>query len=100
MNLGLTSQVIMPSIATESAMQSANWSMHQELATQAEAPNKAVLDSVSVSFEFFPPRNALMETQLWQAIQRLKAVSPSFMSVTYGAGGYIRGWRHDARGHA
>ncbi len=40
-----------------------------------------------ISFEFFPPRSADMETQLWDAIENLSDWNPDFVSVTYGAGG-------------
>ena len=39
----------------------------------------------AVSFEFFPPKTAEMETQLWNAIRRLAPLRPHFVSVTYGA---------------
>lgn len=42
------------------------------------------------SFEFFPPRDADMERQLWQAIRELESLRPSFVSITYGAGGSTR----------
>lgn len=42
------------------------------------------------SFEFFPPRDADSEAQLWEAIRRLEQLHPSFVSVTYGAGGTTR----------
>jgi methylenetetrahydrofolate reductase (NADPH) len=42
------------------------------------------------SFEFMPPKNAEMERQLWQAIRELEPLRPSFVSITYGAGGSTR----------
>ena len=47
-----------------------------------------------ISFEFFPPKNAEMEATLWASIQRLAPLSPSFVSVTYGAGGSTRERTH------
>lgn len=48
----------------------------------------------AVSFEFFPPRTAQMEQMLWQAIGKLAPLDPSFVSVTYGAGGSTRERTH------
>jgi methylenetetrahydrofolate reductase (NADPH) len=49
---------------------------------------------VAVSFEFFPPKSEKMEAQLWDAVQQLKPLDPSFVSVTYGAGGSTRERTH------
>lgn len=42
------------------------------------------------SFEFFPPRTDEGERQLWSAISDLAPLRPTFVSVTYGAGGTTR----------
>ncbi len=44
----------------------------------------------SFSFEFFPPKDEAGEAQLWQAIRDLEPYRPTFVSVTYGAGGSSR----------
>jgi methylenetetrahydrofolate reductase (NADPH) len=47
-----------------------------------------------VSMEFFPPKTEEMEKTLWRSIERLAPLSPSFVSVTYGAGGSTRERTH------
>ena len=49
---------------------------------------------IAVSFEFFPPKSEKMEQQLWDAVQELAPLTPSFVSVTYGAGGSTRERTH------
>ncbi len=44
---------------------------------------------ITVSFEFFPPK-AEGDDSFWRTIAKLETVAPSFVSVTYGAGGTTR----------
>lgn len=49
----------------------------------------------SLSFEFFPPRAPEAWEELYETIRDLETLSPSFVSVTYGAGGSTRELTHD-----
>ena len=44
----------------------------------------------TVSFEFIPPKTAEDERRIWKTIRELEPLRPSFVSVTYGAGGSTR----------
>jgi methylenetetrahydrofolate reductase (NADPH) len=47
-------------------------------------------DRPTFSFEFFPPKSEEEDALLWQTIRELEPLQPSFVSVTYGAGGSTR----------
>ncbi len=47
------------------------------------------------SFEFFPPKTEAASEALYETIAQLQALKPSFVSVTYGAGGSTRELTHD-----
>ena len=50
----------------------------------------------SVSFEFFPPKSLEGSFRLWDCVNTLAPLDPSFVSVTYGAGGTTRKLTHEA----
>ena len=49
----------------------------------------------TLSFEFFPPKTTADAEALYENIARLETLRPSFVSVTYGAGGSTRQLTHD-----
>ena len=49
-----------------------------------------------VSFEFFPPKTLDASFRLWETVRMLAPLSPTFVSVTYGAGGTTRKLTHEA----
>lgn len=52
-------------------------------------------DRTTFSFEFFPPKTDAASHELFLNIARLEELKPSFVSVTYGAGGSTRDRTHD-----
>jgi methylenetetrahydrofolate reductase (NADPH) len=52
-------------------------------------------ESPTFSFEFFPPKTVEAAESLFQTIRELEEYMPSFVSVTYGAGGSTRDLTHD-----
>lgn len=57
-----------------------------------ESPVRSLVDELrapapAFSFEFFPPKDDAGEELLWQTISELEPLAPTFVSVTYGAGG-------------
>ncbi|MFC5998379.1 methylenetetrahydrofolate reductase [NAD(P)H] [Quadrisphaera sp. GCM10027208] len=58
--------------------------VHEAIAAAVAAGTPAV------SFEFFPPRDDAAADRLWTAVRRLESLQPTFVSVTYGAGGSTR----------
>ena len=48
------------------------------------------MERMTVSVEFFPPKDEAGVSRLWAASSALEIISPDFISVTYGAGGSTR----------
>ncbi|MGJ4970191.1 MULTISPECIES: methylenetetrahydrofolate reductase [NAD(P)H] [unclassified Bradyrhizobium] len=64
-----------------------------DLATAIADGHSAIIRP-KISFEFFPPKTEEMDRTLWASIERLAPLEPSFVSVTYGAGGSTRERTH------
>lgn len=60
----------------------------------ARRSHQAAPTPITASFEFFPPKSDKMAETLWSTVKRLETLNPSFVSVTYGAGGSTRERTH------
>ena len=69
--------------------------MRPDIASSKGLPVLPQPATLSVSFEFFPPKTEQMQAALWDCVTRLAPLCPSFVSVTYGAGGTTRERTHD-----
>lgn len=52
-------------------------------------------NKINISFEFFPPKNILLEENLWSSVTHLSSLAPDFFSVTYGANNGERNRTYD-----
>jgi methylenetetrahydrofolate reductase (NADH) len=68
--------------------------MNESTLLAADSPREVAARRPRVSFEFFPPKTEEMENRLWQVVKRIEPLAPSFVSVTYGAGGSTRTRTH------
>jgi len=58
--------------------------------------NGSQMSAPRISFEFFPPKSLDASFRLWETVQMLAPLNPTFSSVTYGAGGTTRKLTHEA----
>jgi methylenetetrahydrofolate reductase (NADPH) len=72
-----------------------NWSHMPRFATRGQ-PQGDHHDHARISFEFFPPQSLDASFRLWDTVQALAPMQPTFVSVTYGAGGTTRQLTHEA----
>jgi methylenetetrahydrofolate reductase (NADPH) len=68
--------------------------MNETMFCSFPRPSRSACPGINVSFEFFPPKTEDMEVTLWDSIKRLAPLEPTFVSVTYGAGGSTRERTH------
>lgn len=54
------------------------------------------MSAPNISFEFFPPKSLKASFRLWDTVKTLAPLQPTFVSVTYGAGGTTRKLTHEA----
>ena len=52
-------------------------------------------DKTSISFEFYPPKTQEASERLYRSLKHFIPLKPSFVSVTYGAGGTTRKLTHE-----
>ncbi|HMI76770.1 MAG TPA: methylenetetrahydrofolate reductase [Buchnera sp. (in: enterobacteria)] len=63
-----------------------------------EKLNEDLIDlhnKINISFEFFPPKNNILEETLWSTVMQLSLLKPKFFSVTYGANNGERNRTYD-----
>ena len=68
----------------------------RETAIKTQPYGAKIMTNPTVSFEFFPPKSLQASFRLWDCVQALAPLDPTFVSVTYGAGGTTRKLTHEA----